>query len=224
MRPLTLLVSSALVLSAVLTSCSEGDLPTSPPSSSVVPALSVDQGALASPLGETTSDRCTLGDTRRIFESIIVGNEILLSQGPDHPRADRLIHCQYRLFWEDGHPLLGGPPTFSEADVFLGGINGFIPYERLGIDRADAIAMLERRQVRTWLAEITESGMGPLVEQQMMRSGFKNFMTRRLGLVVAQHWAFITRLPAGRYLSVTEVQEGPTVDVLTVELQISKVE
>jgi hypothetical protein len=164
--------------------------------------------AAAAPSAQADKGRpCTQGDAQALFETLLVANEILLREGADHPWADTLIHCQFRLFWEDGHPLLGQPVTFSEDDVFLGGLVAFDPYRDFDTTRREAVTILEQIEVRTWLAEVTESGIGSPVEQSLIETPVKSTMTSRFGLVVAKQWGYITQLPAGEYVSTTEVDD-----------------
>jgi hypothetical protein len=177
-------------------------------------------GAPAAPADTGKSRPCTLGDARATFETLEVANEILLREGADHPWADTLIHCQFRLFWEDGHPLLGQPVTFSEDDIFLGGVVDFLPYRDLGLTRSEAVEILEQEEIRTWLAEVTDGVIGSPVEQPLMETTVKSTMTADFGLVVAKQWGYITQLPAGTYLSTTEAShpiwgdESWTVEVI----------
>jgi hypothetical protein len=162
--------------------------------------------AAAAPSAQAEKGRpCTQGDAQALFETLLVANEILLREGADHPWADTLVHCQFRLFWEDGHPLLGQPVTFSEDDVFLGGLVAFDSYRDFNITRREAVAILEQIEVRTWLAEVTESGIGSPVEQSLIETPVKSTMTSSFGLLVAKQWGYITQLPAGEYVSTTEV-------------------
>ena len=206
----TLLVALPLSL-ALLIDCQNSTLPTEPqPQPYTIEATN----PIASGMLNHAADSrpCGYGDARSIFESLEVANEILLFGGPDQPRAHTLIHCQYRFFWEDGHPLLGGPVTFSDQDVFLGGIAFFLSYKSVDLmTRNEAIALLEGIEVRTWLAEVTEHGVGELVEQPLMTSAMKNVMADNFGfdLIVQRHWGFIAQLPAGEYVSVTEVRWPP---------------
>jgi hypothetical protein len=194
-RPL--LLSLALT---VLVGCADTPVPLAP--SAVAPSLN---GAdVIHHLQNTGSARCSYGDAQALFNAIEVANETLLRSGLGHPWAQTLVRCQYRLFWEDGHPVLGQPVTFSEGDHFLGGVVAFIPYKLLGISRADAIAILEAIHVRTWLAEVTANGVGDLVERSLMESAIHNTMTAGFGLIVSRQWGFIDQLPAGEYVSFTE--------------------
>lgn len=91
-------------------------------------------------------------------------NEIFLRSGPDQPWANTLLTCQYRLFWENGDPTLGGPVSFDEDDFFLGGFTSFVPYKELGMTRAQAEVALAAIEIRIWLAEVSEGGVEELVE------------------------------------------------------------
>lgn len=154
---------------------------------------------------DNASDVCSVGDARALLETLPVSNEIFLREGPDQPWAQTLLTCQYRLFWEDGHPVLGEPVSFSEEDVFLGGFTSFVPYKNLGMTRAQAEEALAAIEIRVWLAEVTEAGVGELVEQPVLKSAFKQAVTDRFGLALWRQWGFIAQLPPGEYVSVTEV-------------------
>lgn len=169
-----------------------------------LPAPSTNSIALSHQGHSVTPSECSLGDAQALFNTIEIANEILVRSGATHPWAQTLLHCQYRLFWENGHPVLGQPVTFAEDDYFLGGVVAFIPYKQLGMSRAEAIDILKLIQVRTWLAKVTENEIGDLVEQPLMESAIDNSMTASFGLVVARQWGFIGQLPAGEYVSFTE--------------------
>ena len=62
---------------------------------------------VVTPVGAEPDSRCTQGDAQSLFENIENSFEILLHNGLDHPRAETILHCQWRFFWEDGHPILG---------------------------------------------------------------------------------------------------------------------
>lgn len=182
-----------LALATLLGACQDRAVPTTPS------ALEVQswQG--------TADDECSVGDARALLETLPVANEIFLREGPDQPWAQTLLTCQYRLFWEDGHPVLGQPVSFSEEDVFLGGFTSIVPYKNLGMMRAQAEEALAAIEIRVWLAEVTEAGVGELVEQPVLKSAFKQAVTDRFGLVLWRQSGFITQLPPGEYVSVTEV-------------------
>jgi hypothetical protein len=153
-----------------------------------------------------TGSSCSLGDARALLEIAPVANQILVRNGPQHPLAQALLTCQYRLFWEAGHPVLGQPISFSERDYFLGGVAFPIPYKAIGMTRAEAEAIQKAIEVQVWLAEVTEGGVGPLVKQALMESALKQTMTEGPGLVLWKQWGFIAKLPPGEYMSVTEVR------------------
>jgi hypothetical protein len=95
--------------------------------------------------------------------------------------------------------------TFTDEDVFLGGIVQLYDYENAGLSREEAIADLESIQDRVWLAEVLSGGVtGAWVEQPLMRTAYKNIESAVLGLTVLQQRAFITSLPPGEYLSYWE--------------------
>lgn len=150
--------------------------------------------------------RCSLGDARALLETLIVANDILVRHGPDQPWAATLVRCQYRLFWEAGHPILGAPVTFTEEDFFLGGATFNVPYRLLGMTMQQAAAILDAIDVQIWLAEVTETGIGDFVEQPVMTSStLKHTMSDVFGFVLWRQWGFISQLPPGEYVSVAKV-------------------
>ena len=100
--------------------------------------------------------------------------------------------------------------NFSENDFILGGIVQYIDYPVIGMSRSDAVAELEGIEVRTWLAEVTNGQVGPLVAQPLMISATRGIVLKRqeIGKVVARTWGYITQLPAGEYRGVTEVRHA----------------
>lgn len=149
---------------------------------------------------------CSVGAARALLETVPVANEILISEGLDHPWAETLARCQYRLFWETGHPVLRAPITFSPEDFFLGGTVFHVPYKNLGMSSQQAAAILDAIEVRIWMAPVTEAGTGELVELAVLTSTLKQTQTDRLGLTVWRQWGFIAQLPPGEYVTVTKVR------------------
>ena len=93
--------------------------------------------------------------------------------------------------------------TFNEDDVFVGGILWFYDFKAAGVTRPAAIADIEMNVDRVWLAEVLPGGeLGPLVEQPLMRTAYKDIQHLFFGQVVYQHRAFITQLPPGDYVSI----------------------
>lgn len=146
---------------------------------------------------EVNAQPCTMGDARAIFEALPIAVHVIRPRGIEGPKLlDSLGRCQYRLFRD------GATFTFSEKDVFLGGVVELYDYENVGVTREEAIADLGSIQDRVWLAEVLPGGAtGVWVEQPLMRTAYKNIQSVVLGLTVLQHRAFITSLPPGEYLS-----------------------
>ena len=140
---------------------------------------------------------CTIGDAQAMFQVLPIPAYVMLSRGIERPKlVDTLSQCQYRVF------LDGFTFTFSEEDVFLGGVSYLYDYKQLGVTRQEAISELETYQDRVWLAEVLPGGaIGPWVEQPLMRTAYKNIQTTDFGLIVYHQRGFITQLPPGEYLS-----------------------
>lgn len=161
---------------------------------------------------------CTMGDAKAMFEGLQIPVHVMRPRGIDEPKLlDSLGRCQYRLFRD------GAMFTFSEEDVFLGGVVELYDYESGGLTRQEAIAELESIQDRAWLAPVLPGGAtGDWVEQSLMRTAYKNIESAVLGLTVLQHRAFITSLPPGEYLSYWESSYQGTLDLTaTVRLIIT---
>jgi hypothetical protein len=120
--------------------------------------------------------RCTNGEALSNFQSPL-----------EHIFGD--FACQYRVFF-DGRSF-----TYCEGDVILGGDNVSIEYAALGLSREEGIAELERLGDRVWIDG---------VEQQLMRTEYKDGQHPVFGHVVYQHRAFITTLPVGDHVSYWE--------------------
>lgn len=172
-------------------------------------ALALGSLGVATPVEAEPDSPCTKGDAQSLFENIEISFEILLRNGLDHPQAETILHCQWRFFWEDGHPFFGNI-TFSEEDFILGGIVLYIDYPVIRTSRRDAVAELEGIQVRTWLAEVTNGQVGPLIAQPLMISATRDVVLRQqeIGKVAARTWGYITQLPAGEYRGVTEIRHA----------------
>jgi hypothetical protein len=135
------------------------------------------------------------------LQSAPVTDAVMESRGNVRPRRVEAAHqCTYRVYrgGDDG-PLV----TFSEDDVFLGGVTYWTPYVMFGLTRAEAAAELHLGRDRVWLAEATADGTitGPLVEQTLTYTAVKKVIHREFGPIVYQHRAFITQLPPGDYVS-----------------------
>ena len=114
--------------------------------------------------------------------------------------------CQYRVF------LDGRSFTYCEDDVILGGTNLNVEYKALGWTREERIAYLERFGDRVWLDGI---------EQQLIRTAYKDGQSPTFGQVVYQHAAVITQLPVGDHVSYWESTFDGSLDgSATVQLHI----
>jgi hypothetical protein len=146
----------------------------------------------AVPASATPTAPCTLGDAREQFESFPLTFE-------------GIPPCQYRLFF-DRQTF-----TFGADEFFLGGAVRRESYDpSLGGSRDAAISRLESGVFRVWIAEVTESGMGELVEQPLMRTAVKSARDEQFGTHVWLQWGYITQLPAGEYVTVTQLPNGRT--------------
>ena len=74
--------------------------------------------------------------------------------------------------------------------------------------RDAAIARLERDVFRVWLAEVTGSVIGELVEQPLMRTALKSGQNDQFGTYVWLHWGYIAQLPPGEYVAVAQLPNG----------------
>lgn len=150
------------------------------------------------------SNRCTRGDAELLLNNFLGGLKLSRRDGSPSNPADAFTECQFRLY-RDGPPVV-----FREGDVFLGGMNllwDFATAELLGVNRQEILADMEATETRVWLARILPDGTpGPLVEQPLLRTPYKDGMHPTLGLVVQQHRAYITSLLAGEYVSVFEAR------------------
>ena len=148
------------------------------------------------------SDACTRGDAELLLNNFLGGLKLSRREASPSNPADAFTECQFRLYRD------GAPVVFKEGDVFLGGMNllwDFATAEQLGVTREEMLADMEATETRVWLARILPDGTpGPLVEQPLRRTPYKDGMHPTLGRVVQQHRAFITSLPAGEYVSVFE--------------------
>jgi hypothetical protein len=137
--------------------------------------------------------RCTIGEALANFEAPL-------------PHIIGHFDCQYRLFF-DGRSF-----TYCEDDLILGGNNPFVDYQAEGWSREEGIAFLERVGDRVWLDGI---------EQQLMRTAYKDGRRPDGSHVVYQHHAFITQLPVGDHVSYWEgTFDGVVDESATVELHI----
>jgi hypothetical protein len=160
---------------------------------------------------------CGIGDAQAMFQVLVIPVAIMRPRGIDQSKlVDSLSRCQYRLFSN------GATYTFSEYDVFLGGIVWLGDYKARGITRQDAIAEIEATDDRVWMAELGPAGeIGELVEQPLMRTSYKTIPHPVFGMTVYQQRAFITQLPPGEYVSVWESTFQGAIETATVHLNIT---
>ena len=142
----------------------------------------------------TDDNGCSYGDAEASSEAFYPFFE-------HKPREENSIPpCQYRIWLDNDHF------TFTEDDWFFGGNALSFDYEAEGITRDEAIAILERVGHRLWLAKIDSRGkrIGPLIEQPLQLSGFRDGSEAGGGAVVYQQVGLILQLPPGDYVSVYE--------------------
>lgn len=147
------------------------------------------------PAGAAAPDRpCSESDARTLFQAFYPA--AFVSQGI-HDLVER---CQYRLSWD------GQTVTFSEDDVFVGGVNWVYPYAEAGVTQKEARAEISMNVDRVWIAPVLPDGsLGELVEQEVHESAIKTFNHHAsLGEVVYQNVSIWTQLPAGTYVSIWE--------------------
>lgn len=151
------------------------------------------------PASASPDRECTRGDAQALAEALPVA-AAMRARGHDHPGIlEAFGACQYRVF-RDGRTF-----TFNESDHFVGGIVWLWNYMASAITRNEAIADLELREDRVWLAAKRPDGtLGERVEQPLERTAYKGLKHPVFGLVVYQHRYFITQLPAGEYVSYWE--------------------
>ena len=153
-------------------------------------AVGLGLALIAAPASARPTEPCTLGDARQQFETFPLTFE-------------GIPPCQYRLFFN------GQTFTFRESDFFLGGVVRRESYD-LSVpgSRAAAISRLERDVFRVWLAEVTGSVIGELVEQPLMRTALKSGQNDQFGTYVWLQWGYIVQLPPGEYVTVAQLPGG----------------
>jgi hypothetical protein len=155
-----------------------------------VVALALSLAAGVAPASATPTQPCTLGDARQQFETFPLTFE-------------GIPPCQYRLFFN------GQTFTFDTDEFFLGGTVRRQSYDpSVEGSRDVAIARLEAGVPRVWIAEVTASGTGDLVEQTVMRTGVKSGQNEQFGTYVWLQNGYITQLPAGEYVTVAHLADG----------------
>ena len=142
---------------------------------------------------------CTKGDAQLNLNAgpSIVGAVWIPGRGEAGNAVDAVASCRYNVF-ADGETF-----TFTAQDWFVGQITWLAAYKADGIPRADAIADIRLTVDRVWLAPVLPDGsIGPLVEQALHYSQFKDTFRPCCGHMVYQERAFATQLPPGEYVSV----------------------
>ncbi len=101
------------------------------------------------------------------------------------------LHCQFRVFAD------GATYTFHSGDFIVGGIVYLFDYKNWGFTLAGAIADTDAYEDRVWFGPVG----GPLTEQSLDRTGYKQMHRPDWGLTLYQQRAFITQLAPGEYIS-----------------------
>jgi hypothetical protein len=142
------------------------------------------------PAMATPTDPCTLGDAREQFETFPLTFE-------------GIPPCQYRLFFN------GQTFTFGQDEFFLGGVVRRESYDpSVEGSRDAASSRLEGEAFRVWIAELTETGIGELVDRPLMRTALKSGKNDQFGTYVWVQWGYITQLPPGEYLTLSQSPNG----------------
>jgi len=139
---------------------------------------------------------CGSGEIQSALQALPVGFHIVNEQLNDIKMAglgEGVANCQYRFFGP-------GTTSYRASDLILGGVVYFWDYKKLGMTRQEAIDDILRIEDRVWLGP---EG-GPLVEQELTYTSFKNFNHPDLGVSVYQQRALIIQLEPGVYESYWE--------------------
>jgi hypothetical protein len=169
---------------------------------------------LPSTSAPAAEDTCTQEKVDGIFQTFPIQYVNYLQGRP--VLGEAVGNCQYRLFFD------GETVTFSEEDVFLGGIVEFSDYKAQGITRKQGIQQIANTTDRVWLAPVLSDGTpGSPVEQLLSVTGYKDAIHPIFGRIVYQHRAFITQLEPGEYLSIWEGTFEGEIFTATVRLIIT---
>jgi hypothetical protein len=142
---------------------------------------------------------CTKGDAQLNLSAgpSIVGAVWIPGRGGAGNAVDAVSTCRYNVF-ADGETF-----TFTADDWFVGQITWLDPYKADGIPRSEAVANIKLGVDRVWLAPVLPDGsIGPLVEQTLHYSAFKDTFRPCCGHMVYQERAFAAQLPPGEYVSI----------------------
>jgi hypothetical protein len=113
---------------------------------------------------------CTMGEAEAMLQALPIPIQVMRPRGLEEPKLlDTVGRCQYRLF-RDGETF-----TFSEEDVFLGGVSYIDDFKQRGVTRREAVAELDAFQDRVWLAAVLPGGgVGEFAEQLLVRTTYKS--------------------------------------------------
>ena len=160
---------------------------------------------------------CTKGTAQAFLKNF--GKASRLGDRMESTRlGDYYRHCQFRLY-EDGKTF-----RFSDQDYIVGGIAQFFTFhalEELGMSRAEAIADMESITEEVDIATIVGGNVGTFEPVPLIVTKYRDALASP-GLVVYNHRAFITKLPAGQYfVRSTERFPGEPDNIDTVRLVIT---
>ncbi len=162
--------------------------------SSILILVVIFLGASRSAQAGPPERHCGMGEVQAALQALPVGF-YTVSNGLSDIKMGGLgagvANCQYRLFF-DGQTF-----TFSTSNRILGGVVYMLDYQDQGMTRSEAIQAILAIQDRVFLGP---EG-GPLVEQELTTTTFKDMVHPALGHIVYQHRAIITQLPPGEYES-----------------------
>ena len=157
---------------------------------------------------------CGWGEAQATFQALPVGYVDVTDFGTRERLAGLgggFEHCQFRLFTD------GQTYTFKAGDVVVGGVVQLFDYPNWGFSLAEAIADTEAVDDRAWFGPAG----GPLVQQPLQRTAYKQFHRPDWGLTLYQHRAFITQVAPGEYTSYwEETYYGAPVGSATVHIVV----
>lgn len=173
---------------------------------------------LSAPPAQAATEECTTGNAQAILNAgpTIAQTVWFPGRAPNGNAVHAISQCRYSLFLDNQ------TFAFSCQDTFVGQIAHLEPYKDLAESRPAAISEITRYVDRAWIAPVLPDGTtGPLVEQTLHNSAFKN--TEAYGMkAVYQNRGFATTLPPGEYVSIWESRyDGSVDDAATVHLTIT---
>ncbi|MGD2130995.1 MAG: hypothetical protein PVG42_14395 [Lysobacterales bacterium] len=141
--------------------------------------------------------QCGWGEVESTFQALPVGYFHVTDFGTEHRLAGLgggYENCQFRVF-ADGQTY-----TFNAGDFVVGGVVYMFDYPNWGFTRAEAIDDTEAIEDHIWFGPTG----GELVEQNVERTGYKQFVRPDWGLTLYQSRGFVAQLTPGEYTSYWE--------------------